>query len=298
MACPCLDTPQRTLQTPSTSTNGAYTLGSSAYRKSSLIDTVKAYHYASSPLELARVRRHSVSMAEMQKCVSIVLEITSKVECISIAMRNYGKLAITTTTENKADQTEIRIFSAPLSSLSVSVFSAAALFSATLVATAFAEESPMAPVIVTCVVVNSVVVLVVVVVVVDDAAGVASDEYPSCSPKLKLVGVGVSKKIMALLASAIFVRFITGLRLVVGFDKIATEPQKPRGGVHAPFRASANDKIVMHMTNIKCIDGNIVANMRFVGRRDVFLQKCRNVRTMRSSAELCLRSLKYLFMMC
>lgn len=148
-------------------------------------------------------------MAQQRKCVSIGLQTAPKVVCIYTAMRNYRKLAITTTPAHRADQTEIRIFSAPLSSLSVLTFSAAALVSATLVAVAYAEKLPMAPVIVTCVVVNSVVVLVVVVVVVDDAAGVAGDEYPSHSPKSKLVGVGESKEMIELLAPAIFVRSIT-----------------------------------------------------------------------------------------
>lgn len=148
--------------------------------------------------------------------MSIVLHTARKVVYIFIVTHTHGKLAITTTMANRANQTDIRIFCALLSSLSVSAFSAAAFVSATPVAVAFVDTSLITPVIVTCVVVNSVVVLVVVVVVVDDAAGVTSDEYPSRSPKLKLVGVGESKKIVALLAPAIFVRLITGLRLVMG----------------------------------------------------------------------------------
>lgn len=123
-------------------------------------------------------------------------------------MRNYRKFATTTTAASRAHRTDIRIFCAPLSWLSASTFSAAALVSATLVAVAFAKTSLMAPVIVTCVVVNSVVVLVVVVVVVDDVVGVAGDEYPSRSPQSELVGVGESKKMIELLAPAIFVRSI------------------------------------------------------------------------------------------
>lgn len=78
-----------------------------------------------------------------------------------------------------------------------------------------------------------------------------------------------------------------------GHGKISTAFQRPCGGVHAPFRASTNDRNVIHMTNITSFDENIVADVRFARRRDVFLQRCQDARTMRGSTQLCVCSLKY-----